>query len=368
MTDGEALSRWEDLHNHVITQTAQAFVTSFLTRCLRAHTEHTAQTDLSMVPVVDMGRLLPRYKHSSKRLLLLDFEGAIWIRDMSRAGLLAPFEPQQQTIALLKRFANDLRNEVWLLSGLPVKGVLDKIAAAVPGVGIVAENGCFIRTRETKKSPATWIDMVANLNFTWKGPCVEILNYVRPSRSRSADRLTSAQFTERTPGSFVEERDASIVWRFWTGPTDDCPDRQWARRQAAEAQNHIFDSLGERYGLRIIPGANSFLVLPNNISRSTAVGAIMHPGGPAHSPRSGLAGSLSGMASRGGGRDEDVDGHGGDEMRGVFAVSGDEKLLRRLNELDHAETISTSRKGTDAKWKLDPKEVVSVLSQFAGVA
>jgi trehalose 6-phosphate synthase/phosphatase len=352
MSDEEACSRWEDLHNHVVTQTAQAFVTSFLTRCLRANTEHTAQTDLSMVPVVDMGRLLPRYKHSSKRLLLLDFEGATWIRDMSRAGLLAPFEPQPQILALLKRFADDQRNEVWLLSGLPVKGVLDKIAAAVPGVGIVAENGCFVKTRETKKSPATWIDMVANLNFMWKGPCIEILNY----------------FTERTPGSFVEEREASIVWRSWTGPTEDCPDRQWARRQAAEAQNHIFDSLGERYGLRIIPGSNSFLVLPNNISRSTAVGAILHPGGPAQSPRSGLSGSLAGMASRGvWGGDVDIDGHDGDETRGVFAFSGDEKLLRRLNELDNAETVSTTRKGTDAKWKLDPKEVMSVLSQLAGV-
>ena len=31
-----------------------------------------------------------------------------------------------------------------------------------------------------------------------------------------------------------------MVWRFWTGDTDH-PDRQWAQRQAAEAQNHIFD-------------------------------------------------------------------------------------------------------------------------------
>ena len=81
---------------------------------------------------------------------------------------------------------------------------------------------------------------------------------------------------------------------------------------------------------------------------------------------------MSGMASRGGwGGDEDMDRHdgvGGDETRGVFAVSGDEKLLRRLNELDNAETVSTSRKGTDAKWKLEPREVVSVLSQLAGVA
>ncbi|KIK93311.1 glycosyltransferase family 20 protein [Paxillus rubicundulus Ve08.2h10] len=340
MSDEDAVSRWEDLHNHVVTQTAQAFVTSFLTRCLRANTEHTAQTDLSMVPVVDMARVLPRYKHSSRRLLLFDFEGAVWIRDMSRAGLLAPFEPQKEVLELFKRLADDARNEVWLLSGLPVKGVLDKIASAVPSVGIVAENGCFIKTRETKKTPAKWIDMVPNLNFTWKSPCIEILNY----------------FTERTPGSFLEEREASIVWRFWTGPIDDCSDRQWARRQAAEAQNHIFDSLGERYGLRIIPGSSSFLVLPNNISRSTAVGAILHPGGPAYSPRSGMA--LASVNGRG-----DVS----DDASFVFAVGGDEKLLRRLNELDNAETASTSRKGTDAKWKLDPKDVVSVLAQFANV-
>ena len=200
MRDSEALSRWEDLHNHVVTQTAQAFVTSFLTRCLRANTEHTAQTDLSMVPVVDMGRLLPRYKHSSKRLLLLDFEGAVWIRDMTRAGLLAPFEPQQEALALLKRFSDDPRNEVWLLSGLPMKGVLDKIAQAVPGIGIVAENGCSIKTMETKKTPAMLVDMVANLNFTWKGPCIEILNHVRLAILRStgshthwADLLLSSQ-------------------------------------------------------------------------------------------------------------------------------------------------------------------------------
>ena len=52
--------------------------------------------------------------------------------------------------------------------------------------------------------------------------CVHLSYY----QSRTRVRLTHFQFTECTPGSFVEERDASIVWRFWTGPTDDCPDRQ----------------------------------------------------------------------------------------------------------------------------------------------
>jgi trehalose 6-phosphate synthase/phosphatase len=114
-------------------------------------------------------------------------------------------------------------------------------------------------------------------------------------------------------------------------------------------------SLGERYGLRIIPGANSFLVLPNNVSRSTAVGAILHPGGPAHSPLAGRAAWMSPDPS-------EVD-HPQD-LDFVLAVSGDEKLLCRLNELDNAETCSTRGKGTDARWKLHPKEVMGALWQF----
>ena len=81
--------------------------------------------------------------------------------------------------------------------------------------------------------------------------------------------LTYSQFTKRLPASFVHKRDAS---------------------------NHMFDGPVERYGLPIIPDANSFLVLPNSISRSMAVGAILHPGGPAQSLRSlqRVGGSLSG--------------------------------------------------------------------------
>jgi len=204
-----------------------------------------------------------------------------------------------------------------------------------------------------------------------------------------------------------------MVWRFWSGAGDH-PDRQWAKRQAAEAQNHIFDrylsfffiriqyliavySLGERYGLRIIPGRNSFLVLPNNVSRSTAVGAILHPGGLAHSLHSTSASWMTPSASDGlslntgrlstlavsreetsfasagnygaggygaGGYDESA-AHG--EVDFLLAISSDEKLLRRLNEFDGAETVSTSGKGTDAKWRLESEAAVDVLKGFAGV-
>ncbi|KIL62946.1 glycosyltransferase family 20 protein [Amanita muscaria Koide BX008] len=346
MPHEEQKTRWEELHSHVITQTAQTFVTTFLTRFIRAHTEHSLH-DLSEIPVLDMTRVLPRWKHSQRRLLLVDFEGTLWKRDLTKEGLSKVMRGEAQfpedALDLLTKLAENKNNEVWLLSGLQIKGVLDRVAEKVPKLGIVAENGCYVKARSSGRT-SEWINMIPNLDLSWKSACLEMLHY----------------FTERTPGSFVEEREASVVWRYWTGETGDSADRHWARRQAAEAQNHIFDSLGERFGLRIIPGKNSFLVLPNNVSRSTAVGAILHPGGPARSPLSSNMARTSWLGTSEFGEGTTV----GEDLDLLVALSSDEKLLRRLNEFDNSETCSTSGKGTDAKWKLDALEVKSVLESL----
>ncbi|KAI6016530.1 hypothetical protein EDC04DRAFT_3093652 [Pisolithus marmoratus] len=342
-------------------------------------------------------------RHSTSRLIFVDLEGCLWVRDMSKSAMMEMFtsgkgpmvELPEATMQVLESMADDPKNEIWVLSGLPVKGALERLAGRDPRAGIVAENGCFVKTRgisnksSGQSNGARWVNMVANLDFAWKGPCVEY-------------------FTERMPGSFVEERATSDVWRFWPGPPDSTApidddattndicspavntatspssdshysDRSWARRQAAEAQNHIFDSLGERYGLRIIPGQDSFLVLPNNISRSTAVGTILHPGGPACSPLGGGAGVgnadydgwwSSTTVGSGAGRTSGTTGgrvSSAGESTLVLGIGGDKKLLRRLNELDDAETVSTSRRGTDARWKLDPREVLGILGTLAQV-
>jgi len=347
MSDDEANSRWVDLHRHVVAQTAQTFVNSFLSRCLRVYIEHQRGIETSEnVARFDISRVLPEYKYSSKRLLLLDLEDTLWTRK-DEGGIIkqgAPFDVPQNVLDLLNTLADDRKNEVWLLSGLPIKSAMDKIAEKVPGIGLIAENGCFIKTIGTREQPSTWINTVANFNLTWKSACMEILNY----------------FTERTPGSFIEEREATVVWRFWSGRAQDAADRQWALRQAAEAQNHIFDSLGERYGFRIIPGANNFLVLPHNISPSSAVGSILHPGGPARSP----IGRSNWLSA------ENTDSDGPHDVDFMLVIGSDEKLLRRLNEVDNAETCSTSApgKGTDAKWRIEMSEVIDVLWQFANVA
>ncbi len=140
MDDEEAQTRWRDLHSHVVTQTAQAFVTSFLTRCLRVHLEHQHQLDMSdgdgrraSVPPLDVNRVLPRYRHSQKRLVLVDFEGTLWKRDIQPH---MKFDPPSGALELLRGLAKNEKNDVWLLSGLQIAGALDKIAEEIPEIGL----------------------------------------------------------------------------------------------------------------------------------------------------------------------------------------------------------------------------------------
>jgi trehalose-6-phosphatase len=88
--------------------------------------------------------LVSKYKHSQKRLLLVDFEGTLWSRDLTKKAVLelsAPGaalpEAAERAVAVLGKLAEDRRNEVWLLSGLQVRGVLEAVAEKVPKVGIV---------------------------------------------------------------------------------------------------------------------------------------------------------------------------------------------------------------------------------------
>jgi len=91
----------------------------------------------ALVASLDLALLLPRYRHSQRRLVLVDFEDTLWQRNPRRRhegqGEGIPLE----AIEVVKRLSGDSRNEVWILSGLPVK-TLGAVAAQLPKVGFVS--------------------------------------------------------------------------------------------------------------------------------------------------------------------------------------------------------------------------------------
>ncbi|EJD43548.1 hypothetical protein AURDEDRAFT_104625 [Auricularia subglabra TFB-10046 SS5] len=332
MSPEAAKTRWKDLHAHVVTQTAQSFVTSFLSRCVRVHTEHQLPP-VTSIPILRSPDLLSLYSGAQRRLLLLDLEGCIWDRDPRVRNSAIP----TSVLEAVSRLVDTEHNQVWLLSGQSKSTLQNGLGPLFDRVGLCVENGCFIKPPNANGTDDPWISLVSDLDESWKPAAIEILHY----------------FTERTPGSFVEESDASVTWRFGSDEQEQDAERQWARRQAAEAQNHLWDSLGERFGLRIIPRTNSFLVLPNKISRSAAVGVMLRMYGITAFPYPPVF-------------DSDHLPKLVDDIDLVFAVSRDDRLLARLNGVPNSVTCTASGKGSDAKWRLPgPQDVLKLVNEIS---
>jgi len=131
-------------------------------------------------------RLARDYRKSSKRLLLLDYDGTlVGFKDKpGEAG------PDHEIIALLQHLSGDPRNTVVIISGRDRTALEDWLGEV--GAALVAEHGGWIRLEGQQ-----WQSPVP-LDVTWK-------ESIRPILELYADR---------TLGSTVEEKDFSLVWHY----------------------------------------------------------------------------------------------------------------------------------------------------------
>lgn len=90
----------------------------------------------ALVASLDLALLLPRYRHSQRRLLLIDFEDTLWQRNPRRRHEGQGEGIPPEAIEVVRRLSEDGENELWLLSGLPVK-TLHEVAKELPKVGFV---------------------------------------------------------------------------------------------------------------------------------------------------------------------------------------------------------------------------------------
>lgn len=332
MPEEEREQRWYDLHRTVVTQTAQHWITSVLSQLERAHQQQPSAENV-FIPRLEIAQLVSEWRASRSRLILVDLEQTLVLEDPVEVHKHG-FRPQPALVRLLKRLTSDRRNYVYLLSG---KGTvaLDRIAAQVPEVGLVAENGCFVR----HCASPTWTSLVDGFNLQWRKPVLEILAY----------------FTERTPGSWIEERQASVSWHFnERTEAETGAERQWAHRQAAEVQSLIYDSLGERFSIRILHGSTRFNIMPKNVSRTSAVQYIL---------------SLDAMGALPPPPTQDV---GKGMFSFVLQIGKDEHLISYLNQLDLTfaprtctTTESSGKPNSDASYHLAPgADVLAALEEI----
>lgn len=293
MDEEEMAQRWTDLHHTVVTQTAQHWVTAVLSQLERAHWSqpygHTMFT-----PRLEIAQLQSEWRAAKSRFVLLDLERTLMHEETSQ-GRHRGVQPPPALVRALRGLVEDERTYVYLMSSKSMAD-LEALSRAVPEAGLIAEDGCYVR-HCVCQGPSAWTSLVDGFDAQWRQPVREILDY----------------FTERTPGSWIEERDTAIAWYFGSdlaSPTD----MTWAQRQSSEVQTLISDSLGERFALRILRRDKHFVIMPKNVSRTSAVQYV-------------LALDIMGSLPK---RCHDIKGM----FEFVLHIGRDEKLIAHLNGLD----------------------------------
>lgn len=137
---------------------------------------------------------------------------------------------------------------------------LDRLFRQVPNVGLIAENGCFLKhancgsgANSANGNTNPWIEMADPEQIrTWKESVKQMLQY----------------YKERTPGAEIEDRRCSLIFHYKSAE-----DYESATRLAADCASHINDSCEEQR-VHAIPLDGSILVEPIDWTKGTAAEKI----------------------------------------------------------------------------------------------
>lgn len=172
----------------------------------------------------DKKQMHREYEESKKRLILLDYDGTL--KEFVKSPRGSEAKPSKRLRTLLKKLSKDSKNNVVIVSGRHKK-TLDTFFSDL-GLDLVAEHGAWIF--ETGK----WIKSGLT-SKKWKRRIKPILD----------------EYTARTPGATLEEKDFSFVWHY----RNTSPDLAYVRRQEmiAELRKELADlDVGVFKGNKII--------------------------------------------------------------------------------------------------------------------
>jgi trehalose 6-phosphate synthase/phosphatase len=180
-------------------------------------------------------RLERQYREAKRRLIFLDYDGT-----------LMPFAKDPDTVIptarvrdILGALSEDPRNEVVLVSGRD-KDTLQEWFGDLR-MGLVAEHGVWLKPRYEE-----W-RMIQPMTSEWKSS-------LRPVLEMYVDRL---------PGSFIEEKDFSLVWHYRAADPELAPVR-------AMELSHYLASITGSTDVQVLQGHKVIEVKNSGVNKGTA--------------------------------------------------------------------------------------------------
>ncbi|KAF2452510.1 glycosyltransferase family 20-domain-containing protein [Lineolata rhizophorae] len=244
MDPGEKLRRFTKMREVVMHHTGEYWCTGLVKSLAKVHEEHY-QRDTMSIPRLSITQTTEKYKNSSQRLFILDYEGTLAPYGNPTSIILTS---PQRVIDALSDLTADSRNRVYVMSGRTPEE-LERLFVRLPGVGIIAENGCFVRPVGSDE----WLQFADQERMeSWKPGVRQILQY----------------YVDRIEGSAIEERHCSMVFRY-----DSVEDPEAAARHAGDAANHINDAC-EAQRVHAVPVNRAVIIEPTDWSKASAASHI----------------------------------------------------------------------------------------------
>ncbi|KAL1635695.1 Trehalose-6-P synthase/phosphatase complex subunit [Diplodia intermedia] len=246
MDPDEKERRYTRLRNVVMHHTGEYWCTTLTKTLARVHEEHFMRDTMS-IPRLSVHQLCERYKGSERRIFILDYEGTLASYGSPTSIIMTS---PQRVIDALNEILMDDKNIVYVMSGRTPEE-LERLFSRVPGLGIIAENGCFVR--EFGKEGWTAFADTSKVD-EWKDSVKGILQY----------------YLERVEGSWLEERHCSLFFHY-----DKADDFDAAATQAGECATHIND-VCESAHVHAVPIDKSILIEPLDWSKGSAATHIFN--------------------------------------------------------------------------------------------
>jgi trehalose-phosphatase len=256
MTDEEKERRYNHMRTQVLHHTGEYWMRN-LSEHLNKVFEEQFRRDTMSIPRLSAQALIKDYEASWTRLFILDYEGTLASYGAVKKTVITNTD---KVTNVLVELANDDKNVVYVMSGRP-KAELELLFDRVSCIGLIAENGCFLREPGAKE----WMQFPdKEKTAKWMEAITQILQY----------------YLERVEGSWIEERQCSIVFHYESANEKDAAT---ASRQAGECANHINDA-SERQSVRAIPTRDSVIIEPSNFDKATAAQHILDKYPPSARP------------------------------------------------------------------------------------
>ncbi|BDA46931.1 probable alpha,alpha-trehalose-phosphate synthase [UDP-for [Coccomyxa sp. Obi] len=253
MSDQERRERHRQNYMHVTIHTSQTWADTFISELNDTHVEAELRTK-HIPPQLVSAEVVQTYYASKRRLLVLGYNATL------TTAVEAPRQPKRHfdQIKALTRvnptvydsvaaLCDDPDTTVVVFSGSD-KWKLEETFGELD-VWLAAENGMFMRAPDSN-----WNNLLEVSKKDWMESVKLVFDY----------------FCERTPRSFVELRETSVVWNYKYA------DVEFGRLQARDLLQHLWTGPISNAPVDIVQGAKSVEVRPVGISKGLAMSRIIN--------------------------------------------------------------------------------------------